>query len=59
MDNYRDRQDKEHLSGWAGRFIVKYAYSSSLTGFIPVPMLDIVGLMSIQRIMAMPHVSIV
>jgi len=51
MENHRDRQDSDHLSEQAGRLIVKYAYSSSLTGFIPVPILDIVGLMSVQRIM--------
>jgi len=51
MENHRDRQDSDHLSEQADRLIVKYAYSSSLTGFIPVPMLDIVGLMSVQCIM--------
>jgi uncharacterized protein (DUF697 family) len=51
MENHRDLQGREHLSGQADRLIVKYGYSSSLTGFIPVPMLDIVGLMSVQRIM--------
>ena len=39
------------MSEQADRLIKKYAYSSSLTGFIPVPMLDIAGLMSVQRIM--------
>jgi uncharacterized protein (DUF697 family) len=51
MENPSDQQDKEHLSEQADMLIRKYAYSSSLTGFIPVPMLDIVGLMSVQRIM--------
>lgn len=51
MENLRDLEDKEHLSDRADKLIKKYAYSSSLTGFIPVPVLDIVGLMSVQRIM--------
>jgi len=51
MENQYDLQDREHLSEQADKLIIKYAYSSSLTGFIPVPMLDIVGLMSVQRIM--------
>lgn len=42
---------KKNISEQADKLIKKYAYSSSLTGFIPVPMLDIVGLMSVQRIM--------
>ena len=51
MANLRDLKDKDHLSDRADKLIKKYAYSSILTGFIPVPMLDIVGLMSVQRIM--------
>jgi len=51
MENQRNLQDTEYLSGQADRLINKYACSSSLTGFIPVPVLDIVGLMSVQRIM--------
>jgi hypothetical protein len=34
MESRQDLQDKEHLSGQADRLIVKYAYGSSLTGFI-------------------------
>lgn len=51
MENHRGLQDREHLSERADCLIVKYAYGSSLTGFIPVPLRDIVGLMSVQRIM--------
>lgn len=51
MENQLNLQDKEYLSERADKLIKKYAYSSSLTGFIPVPMLDIVGLMSVQRVM--------
>ena len=51
MENHRCLQDRENLSEQADCLIVKYAYSSSLTGFIPVPLLDIVGLMSVQRLM--------
>ncbi len=51
MERPRTLQDKEYLSGLADKIIIKYAYSSSLAGFIPIPILDIVGLMSVQRIM--------
>lgn len=46
-----DHKDRVKLSEQAEKLIKKYAFSSSLTGFIPVPMLDIVGLMGVQRIM--------
>ncbi|MGV6808438.1 MAG: YcjF family protein [bacterium] len=36
--------------------IRKYAFGSSLTGFIPVPFLDTVGLIGVQRIMLL-HLS--
>lgn len=51
MDNQKQPLNKNKLSDKADRLITKYAYSSSLTGFIPVPVLDIIGLMSVQRIM--------
>lgn len=51
MGNYCKKKDKSHLSAQADKLIKKYAYSSSLAGFIPVPLLDVVGLMSVQRIM--------
>lgn len=51
MDNDLNQKNINHLSNQADKLIKKYAYSSSLTGFIPVPLLDIIGLMSVQRIM--------
>lgn len=39
------------LSRQADKLINKYAFSSSLTGFIPVPMLDTLTLLSVQRTM--------
>ena len=50
MESNRNFQSKGNISVQADRLITQYVYSSSLTGFIPVPMLDIVGLMSVQRI---------
>jgi Cu2+-exporting ATPase len=55
-DNY-DNQDKaqdkdiDSLSQQADKIIKKYAFGSSLTGFIPIPMLDTLGLLSVQRTM--------
>lgn len=51
-DNY-DKQDKDidSLSQQADNIIKKYAFGSSLTGFIPIPMLDTLGLLSVQRAM--------
>ncbi|CAA6828305.1 MAG: Unknown protein [uncultured Thiotrichaceae bacterium] len=37
----------------ADKLIKDYAFRSSLTGFIPVPFIDTVGLISVQRLMLM------
>jgi len=37
----------------ANKLIKRYAFGSSLTGFIPIPFVDVVGLIGVQRIMLM------
>ncbi len=39
------------LSYKADKLIKKYAFGSSLTGFIPIPLVDMLGLMGAQRVM--------
>lgn len=48
-----DKQDKEldSLSPKADKLINKYAFHSGVAGFIPVPILDTLALLSIQRTM--------
>jgi len=41
----------ESLSQQADRLIKNYSFGSSLTGFIPIPLLDTVGLIGVQRLM--------
>jgi len=41
----------ESLSLQADKLIKRYAFGSSLTGFIPFPLLDTLGLIGVQRIM--------
>ena len=45
MDTQKDLQ--------AEKIIKDYAFGSSLTGLIPVPLLDTMGLMGVQRLMLM------
>lgn len=42
---------RKSLSQQADKIIKNYALRSSLTGFVPIPLLDTVGLISVQRIM--------
>jgi len=44
-------KDMKSLSLQADKLIKKYAFGSSLTGFIPFPLLDTLGLIGVQRIM--------
>jgi len=48
-----DATDKEieSLSIKADELIKKYSFGSSLTGFIPFPLLDTIGMISVQRTM--------
>lgn len=46
-----DKQDSVEVSAQADRLVKHYAFKAGLTGFIPVPMLDVVGLISVQRTM--------
>jgi len=41
----------EALSQQADKLIQNYAFSSSITGFVPIPFLDMVSLISLQRVM--------
>ncbi len=41
----------DKVSKAADRLIKDYAFGSSLTGFIPIPWIDLLGLISVQRIM--------
>ena len=41
------------LSNQADRLIKDYAFGSSLTGFIPIPLLDTMSLIGVQRLMLM------
>lgn len=41
----------ETLSQQADKLIKDYAFGSSLTGFIPVPLVDTLGLIGVQRFM--------
>lgn len=50
MDN-NPTNTSEKLSQQADRLIRDYAFGSSLTGFIPVPLVDTLGLMGVQRYM--------
>lgn len=51
MSNHVDMRDRDigDLSKKADKLINKYAFSSSLTGFIPIPMLDTLSLLGVQR----------
>jgi len=40
---------KQALSGQANKLIKKYAFGSSLFGFIPFPVVDALGIMAVQR----------
>ena len=57
MKNNQEFYKKVSLSRQADMLINNYACSSTLAGFIPVPLLDIAGLMSVQRIM-LYHLSV-
>lgn len=37
----------------ADKLIREYAFGSSLTGYIPIPFMDMLGLISVQRVMLM------
>ncbi len=46
-------KDRQLLHQRAEQLIKDYAFGSSLTGLIPVPLLDTVGLIGVQRLMLM------
>ncbi|MBJ6609850.1 MAG: DUF697 domain-containing protein [Candidatus Thiothrix moscowensis] len=45
--------NRQPLAQRAEQLIKDYAFGSSLTGFIPIPLLDTVGLIGVQRVMLM------
>lgn len=46
-------KNRQQLAQQAEQLIKDYAFGSSLTGFIPIPLLDTAGLIGVQRIMLM------
>lgn len=42
---------QHHLARQADQLIKSYAFGSSLAGFIPIPLLDTIGLIGVQRLM--------
>ncbi len=45
----KKKPSKKILSGQANKLINKYAFGSSLFGYIPFPVVDALGIMAIQR----------
>lgn len=46
-------ENKQLLAQRADQLIRDYAFGSSLTGFIPIPLMDTLGLIGVQRVMLM------
>lgn len=47
------KRQKHRLSEQVDKLIQDYAFGSSLTGFIPIPVMDTLSLISVQRLMLM------
>lgn len=47
------KKDSQVLAQRAEQLIKDYAFGSSLTGLIPIPLLDTIGLIGVQRVMLM------
>ena len=51
MNNMLERTETMRRQAKANSLIKEYSFGSSLTGFIPIPFIDTLGLIGVQRIM--------